>query len=142
TTAGNEQTSAADPPADEQAPADVAEHLYLLGVDVPPGTSTRLAWAPKQSFEGIYIATPVLVVNGSEPGPTLCLTAAIHGDELNGIEAVRRVLYNLDPTRLKGAVIGIPIVNLQGFHASSRYLSDRRDLNRYFPGDPSGSSAS
>lgn len=140
--------------ADENAPADadvpepaedgkdVSGHLFLLGVDVPPGTSTRLAWAPKQSFEGIYIATPVLVVNGREPGPTLCLTAAIHGDELNGIETVRRVLYNLEPDRLKGAVIGVPIVNLQGFHASSRYLSDRRDLNRYFPGDPGGSSAS
>ncbi|MAL95572.1 MAG: succinylglutamate desuccinylase [Haliea sp.] len=129
-------TAAAEPPAEPSG------HLFLLGVDVPPGTSTRLAWAPKQSFEGIYIATPVLVVNGHEPGPTLCLTAAIHGDELNGIETVRRVLYNLEPERLKGAVIGVPIVNLQGFHASSRYLSDRRDLNRYFPGDPGGSSAS
>lgn len=126
----------------EASPAEPPGHLFLLGVDVPPGTSTRLAWAPKQSFEGIYIATPVLVVNGLESGPTLCLTAAIHGDELNGIETVRRVLYNLDPERLKGAVIGVPIVNLQGFHASSRYLSDRRDLNRYFPGDPAGSSAS
>lgn len=140
--ASDEQAPAEAVAAEDPAEADTAEHLFLLGVDVPPGTSTRLAWAPKQSFEGIYIATPVLVVNGSEPGPTLCLTAAIHGDELNGIETVRRVLYNLDPTRLKGAVIGVPIVNLQGFHASSRYLSDRRDLNRYFPGDPSGSSAS
>lgn len=132
-------------PAEAPAAAeevDMTGHLVLLGTDVPPGTSTRLAWAPKQSFEGIYIATPVLVVNGTEPGPTLCLTAAIHGDELNGIETVRRVLYNLDPSRLKGAVIGVPIVNLQGFHSSSRYLSDRRDLNRYFPGDPTGSSAS
>jgi hypothetical protein len=135
-TAETADTAAAEPPAEPSG------HLFLLGVDVPPGTSTRLAWAPKQSFEGIYIATPVLVVNGSEPGPTLCLTAAIHGDELNGIETVRRVLYNLEPERLKGAVIGVPIVNLQGFHASSRYLSDRRDLNRYFPGDPGGSSAS
>jgi len=119
-----------------------ARDLVLLGTEVPPRTSTRLAWAPTQSFEGIYIATPVLVVNGVEPGPTLCLTAALHGDELNGIETVRRVLYNLDPGKLKGAVIGVPIVNLQGFHASSRYLSDRRDLNRFFPGDPNGSSAS
>ncbi|HEY7775632.1 MAG TPA: succinylglutamate desuccinylase/aspartoacylase family protein, partial [Kineobactrum sp.] len=59
-----------------------------------------------------------------------------------GIETVRRVLYNLDPAKLRGAVIGIPIVNLQGFHSGSRYLADRRDLNRYFPGDPDGSSAS
>jgi predicted deacylase len=132
-------------PREEPTPAKEQEsvrNLVLLGTEVPPRTSTRLAWAPTQSFEGIYIATPVLVVNGVEPGPTLCLTAALHGDELNGIETVRRVLYNLDPSKLKGAVIGVPIVNLQGFHASSRYLSDRRDLNRFFPGDPNGSSAS
>ncbi|MCR9186109.1 MAG: succinylglutamate desuccinylase/aspartoacylase family protein [Halieaceae bacterium] len=118
------------------------QELVLLGREVPPRTSTRLAWAPTQSFEGIYVDTPVLVVNGVETGPTLCLTAAMHGDELNGIETVRRVLYNLDAGKLKGAVIGVPIVNLQGFHAGSRYLTDRRDLNRYFPGDPKGSSAS
>jgi len=132
-------------PKEEPAPVKEQKsvrNLVLLGTEVPPRTSTRLAWAPTQSFEGIYIATPVLVVNGVEPGPTLCLTAALHGDELNGIETVRRVLYNLDPSKLKGAVIGVPIVNLQGFHASSRYLSDRRDLNRFFPGDPTGSSAS
>ena len=75
-------------------------------------------------------------------GPTLCVTAAIHGDELNGIEVVRRVLYDLEPEKLTGAVIGVPIVNLQGFRRSSRYLPDRRDLNRYFPGNPNGSSAS
>jgi len=115
--------------------------LVLLGTEVPPATSTRLAWAPSQSFEGIYSATPVLVVNGASSGPTLCLTAALHGDELNGIETVRRVLYNLDPNKLRGAVVGVPIVNLQGFRRGSRYLSDRRDLNRFFPGDPNGSSA-
>ncbi len=128
-------------PATAEEP-QTGRNLVLLGTEVPPRTSTRLAWAPTQSFEGIYIATPVLVVNGVEPGPTLCLTAALHGDELNGIETVRRVLYNLDPGKLKGAVIGVPIVNLQGFHSGSRYLSDRRDLNRFFPGDPNGSSAS
>lgn len=126
----------------EHAPEPQHPPFILLGVEVPPATSTRLAWAPSQSFEGIYSATPVLVVNGAKPGPTLCLTAAIHGDELNGVETVRRVLYNLDANKLNGAVIGVPIVNLQGFHRGSRYLSDRRDLNRYFPGDPQGSSAS
>lgn len=85
--------------------------------------------------------SPVLVANGAKHGPVLCLTAALHGDELNGIEIVRRVLYNIDPQQLTGAVIGVPIVNLQGFHRSSRYLTDRRDLNRYFPGNPTGSSA-
>jgi hypothetical protein len=82
------------------------------------------------------------VVNGKLAGPTLCLTAAVHGDELNGIEMVRRVIHNLQPDKLSGAVLGVPIVNLQGFRRGSRYLPDRRDLNRFFPGNPSGSAAS
>lgn len=114
--------------------------LTILGTEVLPSTSTRLAWSPSQSFEGLSMPTPVLVVNGAKDGPTVCLTAAIHGDELNGIEVVRRVLYGLNPKELTGAVIGVPIVNLQGFRRGSRYLTDRRDLNRYFPGNPEGSS--
>ncbi|GAB5453252.1 MAG: hypothetical protein Hals2KO_35800 [Halioglobus sp.] len=138
------------PTIDEEAAApDVAEDdlsrsgtpLVLLGVEVPAATATRLAWLPGASFEGISVPTPVLVVNGAKAGPTLCLTAALHGDELNGIEIVRRVMYNLEPDELNGAVIGVPIVNLQGFRRGSRYLPDRRDLNRYFPGNPTGSSA-
>ncbi|MGI9293341.1 MAG: succinylglutamate desuccinylase [Pseudomonadales bacterium] len=115
--------------------------FILLGAEVPPGTSTRLSWSPSETFEGIANPTPVLVVNGNKPGPVLCLTAAVHGDELNGIEIVRRMLYNIDADKLAGAVIGVPIVNLQGFHRTSRYLADRRDLNRFFPGNPYGSSA-
>jgi len=115
--------------------------IELLGTIVPPGTSQRLMWSASQIFEGVSTETPVLVVNGRHDGSTLCLTAAIHGDELNGIEMVRQVMHDLDPKKLKGAVIGIPIVNLQGFRRGSRYLPDRRDLNRYFPGNPSGSSA-
>jgi predicted deacylase len=65
----------------------------------------------------------------------------VHGDELNGIEMVRRVMHDLTPDKLSGAVIGIPIVNVQGFRRGSRYLPDRRDLNRYFPGNPNGSAA-
>ncbi len=114
----------------------------LLGVDIPPSTTTRLNWTPSHSFSGMAIDTPVLAVNGAYDGPTLCLTAAIHGDEINGIEMVRRVMYNLDPTKLHGMVVGVPIVNLLGFSRNSRYLPDRRDLNRYFPGNPHGSMAS
>ncbi|MEO1573758.1 MAG: succinylglutamate desuccinylase/aspartoacylase family protein [Pseudomonadota bacterium] len=116
--------------------------LVLLGEEVAPGTAARLSWSPDQNLDGIAVPTPVLVVNGVREGKTLCLTAAVHGDELNGIEIVRRVLYDLDPQSLSGAVIGVPIVNLQGFRRSSRYLPDRRDLNRFFPGNPTGSSAS
>ena len=130
-------------PAEMEAPEEPArEPLVLLGEEVAPGTSARLSWSPDQHFDGIAVPTPVLVVNGAKNGKTLCLTAAVDGDELYGIEFVRRVLYGLDPETLSGAVIGVPIVNLQGFRRSSRYLPDRRDLNRFFPGNPNGSSAS
>ncbi|NQV86262.1 MAG: succinylglutamate desuccinylase/aspartoacylase family protein [Woeseiaceae bacterium] len=116
-----------------------AETLHLLGVDIKPGTSQRLSWSATELFEGVPVSTPVLVANGIAPGPTMCLTAALHGDELNGIEMVRRVFHDIDPSKLSGAIIGVPIVNVQGFRRGSRYLPDRRDLNRYFPGNPNGS---
>jgi len=125
-----------------EVPAEARQPLILLGEQVAPGTSVRLAWSPDQSFEGIAVPTAVLVVNGVREGPTLCLTAALHGDELNGIEIVRRVLYDLDAQKLSGTVVGVPIVNLHGFRRASRYLPDRRDLNRFFPGTEDGSSAS
>ncbi len=128
------------PPA--LSPLEGTPPLVLLGSEVPPGTAARLAWSPSESFAGIAAPTPVLVINGANPGPVLCLTAAIHGDELVGIEVVRRVLYSVDAQQLNGALIGVPIVNLPGFRRSSRYLPDRRDLNRYFPGNTYGSSAS
>ena len=114
----------------------------IMDVDIPPATATRLIWKPSHSSSGMAVDTPVLVVNGASDGPTLCLTAAVHGDELNGIEMVRRVMYDIDPHKLHGMIIGVPIVNLLGFSRNSRYLPDRRDLNRYFPGNPRGSVAS
>ncbi len=116
--------------------------FVLLDTSVPPATVMRLSWQPNQSSDGLSMPTPIFVVNGTQAGPVLCMTAAIHGDELNGIEIVRRVLYGTDPEKLSGTIIGVPIVNLQGFQRSSRYLTDRRDLNRFFPGNPHGSSAS
>ena len=118
------------------------EKLVILGSEIPPSTSTRLAWSPQVSISGLSLPTPVLVINGANPGPTLCITGAIHGDELNGIEVVRRVMYDIKPEDLSGTLIGVPIVNLQGFQRGSRYLSDRRDLNRFFPGEENGSLAS
>ena len=114
----------------------------ILGSVVAPGQQRRLVWSGIESFAGVGSATPVLVAHGSEPGPTLCLTAAVHGDELNGIEIVRRVMEDVDASKLAGTVIGVPIVNVHGFQRASRYLPDRRDLNRFFPGDAHGSSAS
>ena len=118
-----------------------AKPLEILGTEIAPGTSQRLSWSATELFEGVPVSTPVLVANGSGPGPTVCLTAAVHGDELNGIEMVRRIFHDIDPKKLSGALIGVPIVNVQGFRRGSRYLPDRRDLNRYFPGNPNGSAA-
>ncbi|MGO1500671.1 MAG: succinylglutamate desuccinylase/aspartoacylase family protein [Marinobacter sp.] len=126
------------PEANEPQPAN---NLVLLGSEVLPGTSTRLAWSPGIQIAGLSQPTPVLVVNGVNAGPTLCLTGTIHGDELNGIEIIRQVMYDLDPEKLSGSVVGIPIVNLPGFQQGSRYLPDRRDLNRHFPGRQNGSLA-
>jgi predicted deacylase len=119
----------------------LAEPLVLLDTEVAPGTAARLSWSATELFEGVPVSTPVLVVNGAAPGPTLCLTAAVHGDELNGVEMVRRVLHDINAEKLAGSIIGVPIVNVQGFRRGSRYLPDRRDLNRYFPGNPRGSAA-
>jgi predicted deacylase len=118
-----------------------ATPLHLLGTDIAPGTTQRLSWSATELFEGVPVSTPVLVTNGIAPGPTLCLTAAVHGDELNGIEMIRRVFHDVEASKLAGALIGVPIVNVQGFRRGSRYLPDRRDLNRYFPGNPNGSAA-
>ena len=119
----------------------LAEPLLLLGTEIAPGSAQRLSWSATELFEGVPVSTPVLVVNGALPGPTLCLMAAVHGDELNGVEMVTRVMHDLSAEKLSGAIIGVPIVNVQGFRRGSRYLPDRRDLNRYFPGNPRGSAA-
>jgi predicted deacylase len=84
---------------------------------------------------------PVHVINGREPGPTVFITAALHGDELNGIEIIKRLLRQSSLKRLRGCLLVIPIVNVFGFINRSRYLPDRRDLNRSFPGREEGSIA-
>lgn len=128
-------------PKDKPKKSLANESITLFNTEVLPNTATRLAWSSGIQIAGLAQPTPVLVVNGAHLGPTLCLTASIHGDELNGIEIVRRTVYDLDANELSGTVIGIPIVNLQGFQQGSRYLPDRRDLNRHFPGTEKGSLA-
>jgi predicted deacylase len=114
----------------------------ILDHEVKPGSKQQLEWNASQSFAGGESSSPVTIAHGTRPGPVLCLTAAIHGDELNGVEIVRRVVNSLDPAQLGGTVVGVPIVNLFGFSRNSRYLPDRRDLNRFFPGTRYGSIAS
>ena len=87
------------------------------------------------------VTLPVHVVHGAQPGPTMFISAAIHGDELNGVEIIRRVLRTIAPASLAGTLLAVPIVNAYGFIGRSRYLPDRRDLNRSFPGSRDGSLA-
>jgi len=136
TVAGTATPPATVPETNEQ------ENLSMLNSSVAPGTFRTLHWSPGQYISSLDTPVPILVAHGREAGPSLCITAAIHGDEINGIEIVRRVLHQIEPDSLKGTVIGVPIVNLDGFRRATRYLSDRRDLNRFFPGSPSGSYAS
>jgi len=109
---------------------------------VAPGTRQTVS-LPVAS---LYTHTPLMmtfeVINGREDGPCLFVSAAIHGDELNGVEIIRRLLKKKELARLKGALIAVPVVNLFGFLNQSRYLPDRRDLNRAFPGSRTGSLAS
>lgn len=88
------------------------------------------------------LTMPVEVIVGEEPGPVLAVTSAVHGDELNGIEIVRQLIPLLSPGAISGAIVAIPIVNVPAFINQSRYLPDRRDLNRVFPGSKTGSQAS
>jgi hypothetical protein len=85
---------------------------------------------------------PVHVVHGRNAGPVLLVSAALHGDEINGVEIIRRLLAHKSINRIRGTLIAIPVVNVYGFVSKSRYLPDRRDLNRSFPGSEKGSMAS
>jgi predicted deacylase len=114
----------------------------IAGYSIPAGERRQIQLRVSESFAGTSVDLDVVVLSGTAPGPTLCLIAGIHGDELNGTEIVRSALDQIDPTALKGVLIGVPIVNLHGFRSRSRYLPDRRDLNRHFPGTSRGSSAS
>lgn len=132
---------------EENAPAPVELSstppvLELLGQSVQAGLRARLSWRTGFGYGLNEEPVPVLVSHGKQPGPVLCLTAAVHGDELNGIEIVRRIMTVAKPEELQGTVIGVPVVNVHGFHRRSRYLPDRRDLNRHFPGSARGSFAS
>jgi predicted deacylase len=102
----------------------------------------RFPMIPDPSYEASYLNIPVLVARGLEPGPTLCLTAGVHGDELNGVEVARRAFITTEPKTLSGTLVALPILNADGFRNGSRYLPDRRDLNRFWPGSSGGSVAS
>ncbi len=140
---GNSPPASLEPAPPQAAVASVPWDLVeLLGEPVAPGDRRRLSLRAGESFAGDAVDIPVLVVRGTTPGPTLCLVAGVHGDELNGIEIVRKVFEDLVPRELSGMLVGVPVANVHGLRRSSRYLPDQRDLNRFFPGHPGGSSAS
>lgn len=116
--------------------------IDLLGRRIPVGTTSRFPMLPETSFTASYLNMPVFVARGQHPGPTLCLAAGIHGDELNGVEVARRAFAGVDPRTLSGTLIALPSINAEGVRTGNRYLSDRRDLNRAFPGRSGGSVAS
>ena len=90
-------------------------------------------------FTSLHI--PIEVIRGYKEGPVLFLSGAIHGDEINGSEIIRRVISKLNLNTMVGTVIAAPVINVFGFNTKSRYLPDRRDLNRSFPGSKTGSLA-
>lgn len=102
-------------------------------------TQTELPIARLMS--GTPVALPVIVLHGKTDGPTVWVNAATHGDEIIGVEIIRRVLSLIDARTMSGTLIAVPIVNVHGFNTGDRYLPDRRDLNRSFPGSKRGSLA-
>ncbi|HKJ19628.1 MAG TPA: succinylglutamate desuccinylase/aspartoacylase family protein [Woeseiaceae bacterium] len=128
-------------PAATASTVDQWDSLQLLGREIAAGTSSKFSFIPDRSYEASYLNMPVFVARGAAPGPVLCLAAGVHGDELNGVEVARRAFAQIDPQKLHGTLIALPAINAEGVRTGNRYLSDRRDLNRAFPGRTGGSVA-
>lgn len=108
---------------------------------IEPGERVRFSMGPASLYDFTDISIPIEVIRGAESGPTLFITAVVHGDEINGFEIIRKLLRRKELKDIKGTLMAIPIVNVFGFNRNSRYLPDRRDLNRAFPGSKHGSLA-
>jgi len=116
--------------------------LHIAGEQILPGENRVLSLPLPRLYDRTEMAMPVHVFRGRRRGPVLFVSAAIHGDEINGVEIVRRLINLKLLKSLRGTLIAIPLVNVYGFLNRSRYLPDRRDLNRSFPGSEDGSLAS
>ena len=118
----------------------MAGEVVIGNIACASGTSAR-GMVPVAAGAGRgEFGFPVVIVNGSQPGPRLCITAGVHGDEYESMEAVRRVLGHTDPATLRGALVGIPCLNQAAFQTATRTSNlDGLNLNRVFPGDPAGS---
>lgn len=119
----------------------MADIFTMAGQDIALGQRRVLDIEVARLYDFTDMAVPVEVVRGKVDGPTLFVTAAVHGDEINGVEIIRRLLHHRMLRKMAGTLIAVPIVNVYGFNDKSRYLPDRRDLNRCFPGNENGSLA-
>ncbi|MGJ8696348.1 MAG: succinylglutamate desuccinylase/aspartoacylase family protein [Verrucomicrobiaceae bacterium] len=115
------------------------ESFVLGDVKVEPGTKQKVDLPIGVFTNNTAVDLGVVVVHGRRPGPTLLVTACIHGDEINGLEIIRRILRSSTLKNLRGTLLAVPIINVPAFLNRSRYLPDRRDLNRLFPGSEKGS---
>ena len=115
--------------------------ITIGDTQIKPGQRTRVDLPVADLYTTTSLSMPVEVVCGRREGPVLFVCAAIHGDELNGVEIIRRLLNRKSIKSIRGTLVAVPIVNVHGFLDQSRYLPDRRDLNRSFPGSPRGSIA-
>lgn len=113
----------------------------FCGTSVAPGARKTVDIPLGALSNHSPMTLPVHVIHGRRDGPTLFVSAAIHGDEVQGVEIIRRLIQGSALRGLRGTVMLIPIVNGYGFISHTRYLPDRRDLNRSFPGAPGGSLA-
>ena len=116
--------------------------IEIAGNTIKPGSRQSIDIPLPSFYTHSSVNMPVHVVHGRQPGPALLVSAAVHGDEINGVEIIRRLIAHKSIDRIKGTLIAIPVVNVYGFVSKSRYLPDRRDLNRSFPGSENGSMAS
>jgi len=119
----------------------LTEPLHIGGQEIAPGTRTIVDFSLPPLSTHSDLNVPVHVFHGKKSGPCLLVCAALHGDEINGTEIIRRLVGLKSLARLHGTLIAVPIVNIYGFIHMSRYLPDRRDLNRCFPGSEKGSLA-
>ncbi len=115
--------------------------ISIDGVDIAPGEHRQVMITIPRLCDWGDLRLPVHIVRGKQEGPVLAVTGAVHGDEINGTEIIRRLLKKPFLKKLTGTLIAVPIVNVFGFLNQDRYLVDRRDLNRSFPGSKKGSVA-
>lgn len=115
--------------------------LEIGGKKIEIGERTRIEIPVASLFDYTNISIPIEIIRGKKEGPTMFVSATIHGDEIIGAEIVKRLLARKELKNIRGTLIAIPIVNPFGYNNNIRYLPDRRDLNRCFPGSPNGSLA-